>query len=98
MKNIPYTKNTLEVREFLESKGFKGLSFFQGKEFVYAFLTTRANKHKTWKEKDYATFSEAEKSKKQFLSNKISSFKNFKDEVNTLLLTLKPTTHETTAE
>lgn len=53
---IPFTKNTIEVREYLKTKGFVGLSFFQDKNYVFAFLTTRANIQNTWVEKDYSTF------------------------------------------
>ena len=36
--NIKFTKNTEQTRIWLKAKGFKGLSFFQGKTYIYAFL------------------------------------------------------------
>lgn len=57
MKNIPYTKNTREARDFLRLRGFKPLSFYQGDRFIYPMISTWANKTGEWKEKNYATFS-----------------------------------------
>ena len=74
---MEFTKNTPEIRKYIESLGFKGLSFFQGGEFIYAFLTKRANKYKEWKEKDYSTFNEKDKERMTFLNKEISPEENF---------------------
>lgn len=79
-----YTKNTIEARNFLEINGFKGLSFFQGKEFIYAFISERANKDYTWYEKDYSTFNECDKERMRFLKKELS-FKEFKEYILKLI-------------
>lgn len=84
--NIKFTSNTKEVRDYLEQNGFVGLSFFQGKEYIYAFLTTRANKNGEWKEKDYSTFSANDKETMKFLEENVSDFKNFKTYIEQLIL------------
>ncbi|AZA82190.1 hypothetical protein C1637_09830 [Chryseobacterium lactis] len=55
-EKIPFTKNTKEARQALESLGFRPLSFFQGKEFICGLISTIANARESWKEKDYSTF------------------------------------------
>ena len=75
---VKYTRNTSEARKYLESQGFKGLSFFQGKDFIYAFLTTWGNKNGEWKEKDYSTFSENDKERMEYLNNNASELDEFK--------------------
>ena len=70
--NIQFTKNTLEARRYLENNGFTGLSFFQGKYYIYAFLTTRANAKKQWKEKDYSTFDLEDISFMNYLDKEVS--------------------------
>lgn len=55
-KKTPYTKNTPEARHVLKVLGYQPLSFFQGKEFVYASIATCGNAYNTWYEKDYTTF------------------------------------------
>ena len=76
--NVKFTRNTLEARKYLESQGFKGLSFFQGKDFIYAFLTTWCNKNGAWKEKDYSTFSETDKERIAYLTKNASELDEFK--------------------
>jgi hypothetical protein len=83
-ENVKYTNNTSEVRRYLESKGFKGLSFFQGKEFIYAFLTIRANYKQEWKEKDYSTFSVEDKDGMDFLEKSSCSIEEFKIYIDNL--------------
>lgn len=83
MKN-KYTKNTKEIRNYLESKGFIGMSFFQNEEFIYAFLTTRANKHKQWKEKDYGTFNQNRIESYDFLNQVEATEFEFKEHINLL--------------
>lgn len=85
MRSCCYTNNSFEIRKFLEKKGFIGLSFFQGKEFIYAFLTQRANSKKTWYEKNYATFNEKDRLKMDFLKTENSTKEDFINYVNTLL-------------
>lgn len=75
---LKFTKNTPEVRKFLEGKGFKGLSFFQGGEFIYAVISIRANKNGEWKEKNYSTFNEKDKQRMTFLNKEISKLEEFK--------------------
>lgn len=76
--NVKFTRNTLEARKYLESQGFKGLSFFQGKDFIYAFLTTWGNKNGEWKEKDYSTFNETDKERMAYLTKNASELDEFK--------------------
>lgn len=52
----PYTKNTPEARQILNSLGYRPLSFFQGKTYVYGSISNCANAHTNWTEKNYATF------------------------------------------
>lgn len=75
---VPYTKNTKEVRLFLEQEGFTPLSFFQGKQYIYPVISTRANKDKEWKEKDYSTFNHPER------YHYFVDFSNFINEVKSL--------------
>lgn len=58
---IPFTKNTIEARIFLEKQGFAPLSFYQGREFIYPIISTWANKNGSWQEKNYSTFNLSEK-------------------------------------
>ncbi|MGI9582623.1 hypothetical protein ACR1PO_15615 [Chryseobacterium sp. RRHN12] len=57
---IPYTKNTIEARQVLQSLGYRPLSFFQGKKYVFGIISDRANAYSAWKEKDYSTFDNRE--------------------------------------
>ena len=82
--NVKYTRNTLEARQYLESKGFKGLSFFQGKDFIYAFLTTWGNKNGEWKEKDYSTFSQSDKERMDYLTKNATELDEFKSYIENL--------------
>ena len=82
--NVKFTRNTLEARQYLESQGFKGLSFFQGKEFIYAFLTTWGNKNGEWKEKDYSTFSESDKDRMSYLIKNVSDLNEFESYIENL--------------
>lgn len=82
--NVKFTRNTLEAREYLESQGFKGLLFFQGKDFIYAFLTTWGNKNGEWKEKDYSTFSESDKDRMNYLIKNVSELDEFKSYIENL--------------
>ncbi len=79
-----YAINTPQIRNWLESKGYKGLSFFQGKKFVYAFLTTWRNKSGEWKEKDYSTFEDSDIERMNFLNENVSSEQEFKEYVESL--------------
>jgi len=79
---IPYTLNTSEVRSYLMSKGYKPLSFFQGKKYVYPLISTCGNFNTIWKEKDYSTF-DLDK-KESFLYKEECSFEEFKIELEKL--------------
>ncbi|MEE6130247.1 hypothetical protein V2E39_22805 [Chryseobacterium arthrosphaerae] len=57
---IPYTKNTVEARQVLQSLGYKPLSFFQGKKYVFGIISDCANAYTAWQEKDYSTFDNRE--------------------------------------
>lgn len=81
MGKIKFTKNTKEVRSFLEENGFKGLSFFQGKYYIYAFLTERANINHRWIEKDYTTFDLEDMQELDYLHEEVS-FEEFKKYIN----------------
>ena len=59
-QKIPYTKNTTEARQVLESLGYRPLSFFQGKKYVFGIISECANARSIWKEKDYSTFDNRE--------------------------------------
>ena len=63
MQGIPFTKNTQNIRLFLDKNGYNPLRFFQGKEYIYPIVSVMANAKSTWNEKDYSTFDESEKSK-----------------------------------
>ena len=87
--NTPWTENTIEVRKFLEKNKFHPLTFFEGGDYVYAFLTTRANKNDQWVEKDYSTFNINEKGSMSFLNEEkstVADFKIFIENINTSLL------------
>jgi hypothetical protein len=81
---VPFTHNTKKVRMFLEKQGFKPLSFFQGKEYVYPIISTRANANATWKEKDYSTFSENDKERMPFLMKDIFDSEQFEISIEKL--------------
>ena len=81
--NIKFTKNTEQTRIWLKAKGFEGLSFFQGKTYIYAFLTTRANAFKEWKEKDYSTFDLEDISFMTYLDKEVD-FNEFKEYIESL--------------
>lgn len=76
---IPYTRNTKEVREFLEKENFFPLSSFQGKKYVYPNISTRANINRTWKERWYSTFDYPEEH--TFLIPNDLDFEEFKNKV-----------------
>lgn len=80
--NIPFTLNTSEARLLLEKEGFSGLSFYQGKKYIYPIISTWSNKNSTWKEKNYSTFSESDG--KDFLMPNVCQLKEFMSIVRTL--------------
>ena len=47
--------NTRENREWLEMLGYKPLRFFQGKKYLYATTSQRANAKEVWNEPYYGT-------------------------------------------
>lgn len=77
--NTPYTRNTKEVREFLEKEGFTPLSFYQGKKYIYPLISNFANVHSSWKVRDYSTFDDPEE--KTFLVSSVLDFDEFRDKV-----------------
>ena len=86
MKNkdkLPFTKNTREVRIFLESLKFRPLSFFQGGDFIYPLISTCGNKYGEWKEYDYSTFNLDRKD--DFIADHPVSFEEFTVQVNKLI-------------
>ncbi len=78
---MPYTKNTKEIRYFLEQRGFSPLRFYQGGEYVYPSVTTWANSKGTWKDGSYATFSADKIKSMSFLDSEPSSELDFKKQV-----------------
>jgi hypothetical protein len=75
MEKIPFIKNNSEIRLFLQNKGYKPLSFFQGKKFVFPIISTWGNKFGEWKEKSYSTTDNI--LNKSYLNSKESSFSQF---------------------
>lgn len=75
MEKIPFIKNNSEIRLFLQNKGYKPLSFFQGEKFIFPIISTWGNKFGEWKEKDYSTTDNI--LNKSYLNSKESSFSEF---------------------
>jgi len=81
-KKIPFTKNTSEARQVLRSLGYRPLSFFQGKKYVFGIISDCANAYSAWKEKDYSTFDdreayhELEACDLQIFTEKIKNYEN----------------------
>lgn len=81
---VPFTKNTKEVRQFLEQNGYTPLSFFQGKELISPIVSTYANARTQWLVYDYTTFNLDEVSSKYYLQDEICDFEKFKSEIKRL--------------
>jgi hypothetical protein len=80
-ENVPFSKNTKEIRAFLENQGYFPLRFFQGKEYIYPIVSTWANSKSTWQERDYSTFDGKEKYKMPYLVNQELSEDSFKSAI-----------------
>lgn len=76
--DTPYTKNTKEIRKFLEEREYFPLRFFQGGEYIYPIVSTMANAQSTWKVKDYSTFDESKKINMPYLMDSPLSEEDFK--------------------
>ncbi len=87
--HIPFTKNTGEIRTWLEQEGYSPLRFYQGGEYIYPIITTWANAKMSWEEKDYSTFSKnSEVIKMPFLVSECcdeSQFKKLVQELHKIL-------------
>ncbi|MCQ9638623.1 hypothetical protein MP478_04410 [Chryseobacterium sp. WG14] len=81
MERIKYTRNTPEVKIFLEEIGYKKVYKYSDKEFIFSLVQAWGDSDNDFTAYDYLyiSFDQNEKESKPFLEDKESSFEDFKE-------------------